>query len=154
MKPFFLTFKGPAAPHQIRLLKSNHHYDGCTSFPAFVNRSYYYVDCERGFNTNDRFNHACQGARCSACGRFGCEDYVRGTQPTAFARPVIVRFTVLVVNSIIGRASSVRPSKRVSSVKPGIQCCPVNAIGAATPNVPYVTNGSPSKITSVTFNLW
>ena len=39
MKPFFLIFKGPAAPHQIRLLKSNDHSDGCTSFPAFVNRS-------------------------------------------------------------------------------------------------------------------
>ena len=35
MKPFFLIFKGPAAPHQIRLLKSNHHFDRFTSFPAF-----------------------------------------------------------------------------------------------------------------------
>ena len=35
MKPFFFIFKGPAAPHQIRLLKSNHHFDRCTSFPAF-----------------------------------------------------------------------------------------------------------------------
>ena len=40
MKPFFLIFKGPSAPNQIRLLKSNDHFDGCTSFPAFVNRSY------------------------------------------------------------------------------------------------------------------
>ena len=39
MKPFFLIFMGPAAPHQIRLLKSNHHFDSYTSFPAFVNRS-------------------------------------------------------------------------------------------------------------------
>ena len=84
MKPFYLIFKGPAAPYQIRLLKSDHHYDGCTSFPLFVNRSYYCMDCERGFNTNDRKNHACQGKRCSACGRFGCEDYVRGTQLNAY----------------------------------------------------------------------
>ena len=41
MKPFFLIFKGPAAPHQVFLLKSNEHFDGCTFFPAFVNRSYY-----------------------------------------------------------------------------------------------------------------
>ena len=82
MKPFFLIFKGPTAPHQIRLLKSNDHYDGCTSFPAFVNRSYYCVDCEKGFNTNDRTNHTCQGRRCRACGRFDCQDYVRGTRPT------------------------------------------------------------------------
>ena len=84
MKPFFLIFKGPAAPHQIRLLKPDDHSDGCTSFPAFVNRSYYCVDCERGFNTNDRTNHTCQGRRCSACGRFDCQDYVRGTRPTEY----------------------------------------------------------------------
>ena len=84
MKPFFFIFKGPAAPYQIRLLKSNHHFDGCTSFPAFVNRSYYCVDCERGFNTNDRINHTCQGTRSSACGRFDCRDYVRGTRPTDY----------------------------------------------------------------------
>ena len=51
MKPFFLIFKGSAAPHQIRLLKSNDHFDGCTSFPALANRSYYCLDCERGFNS-------------------------------------------------------------------------------------------------------
>ena len=84
MKPFFLIFKGPTAPHQIRLLKSNDHFDGCTSFPAFVNRSYYCVGCERGFNTNDRTHHSCQGRRCSACGRFDCPDYVRGTRPTEY----------------------------------------------------------------------
>ena len=84
MKPFFLIFKGPAAPHQIRLLKSNHHFDGCTSFPAFVNRSYYCLDCERGLNTNDRTNHCCQGNRCRSCGRFDCPDYVHGTRPTDY----------------------------------------------------------------------
>ena len=84
IKPFFLIFKGPDAPNQIRLLKSNDHFDGCTSFPAFVNRSYYCVECERGFNTNDRTNHICQGRRCSACGSFDCKDYVRGTRPTEY----------------------------------------------------------------------
>ena len=82
IKPFFLIFKGPVAPNQIRLLKSNEHFDGLTSFPAFINRSYYCVECERGFNTNDKANHICQERRCSACGRFDCPDYVRGTRPT------------------------------------------------------------------------
>ncbi|CAH3045654.1 unnamed protein product, partial [Porites lobata] len=84
MKPFFLIFKGPAAPHQIRLLKSNDHFDGCTSFPAFVNRSYYCLDCERGFNTDDRSHHTCQGRRCCACERFDCPEYVVGTRPTEY----------------------------------------------------------------------
>ena len=82
MKPFDLIFKGPDAPYQIRLLKSNDHFDGLTSFPAFLNKSYYCVDCQRGFNTNDKENHFCEGRRCSSCGRFDCEDYVRGTRPT------------------------------------------------------------------------
>ena len=84
LKPFFLIFKGPAAPHQIRLLTSNHHFDGCTSFAVYVNRSYYCVDCERGFNTNDGNNHTCQGNRCCACGRFDSPHYVRGTRPTDY----------------------------------------------------------------------
>ena len=82
MKPFDLIFKGPDAPHQIRLLKSNDHFDGLTSFPAFLNRSYYCIECQRGFNTNDKENHICEGRRCNACSRFDCADYVRGTRPT------------------------------------------------------------------------
>ena len=92
MKPFDLIFKGPNAPHQIRLLKSNDHFDGLTSFPAFLNRSYYCVDCQRGFNTNDKANHICQGRRCSACGRFDCEDYVRGTRPTNYCTLCYCKF--------------------------------------------------------------
>ena len=84
IKPFFPIFKGPDAPNQICLLKSNNHYDGCTSFPAFLNRSYYCEVCDRAFNTNDKTNHSCQGRRCSACGRFDCQDYVRGTRPTDY----------------------------------------------------------------------
>ena len=84
IKPFVLIFKGAEAPNKIRLLKSNDHFDGLTSFPAFLNRSYYCVECQRGFNTDDRANHICKGRRCSACGRFDCEDYVRGTRPTDY----------------------------------------------------------------------
>ena len=84
MKSFFFILKGPAAPHQIRLLKSSHHFHGCTSFPAFVNSSNYCLECERRFNTNYRANHTCQGNRCLACGRFDCRDYVRGSRPTDY----------------------------------------------------------------------
>ena len=84
MDPFSLIFKGPNAPHQIQLLKSEDHFDGLTSFAAFRNRSYYCVECQRAFNTNDRDNHSCQERRCSACGRFDCEDYERGTRPAEY----------------------------------------------------------------------
>ena len=84
MHPFLLIFKGPPAPNQIRLLKSNEHFDGCTSFPAITDRSYYCLDCEKGYNSNDKDHHACNGKRCTACARFNCEDYVAGTQPTDY----------------------------------------------------------------------
>ena len=49
-KPFFIIYSGPDAPHQLLLIKSNHQYDGCTSFSAFVNKSYWCHLCDRGFD--------------------------------------------------------------------------------------------------------
>ena len=49
-----------------------------------MNRSYYCLDCERGFNTNDSTNHSCRGHRCRACRSFDCPDYIRGTRPTDY----------------------------------------------------------------------
>ena len=150
MKPFSLIFKGPAARHQIRLLKSNDHFDGCTSFPAFVNRSYYCVDCERGFNTNDRTNHTCQGNRCRACGRVDCQDYVRGIHCTLchykFYGGYCKRHHLV--------KSNVNPSKPVSSAEPSTRSFPTDVTSAGTPNVPCVRNGCPYRATSVTFNPW
>ena len=37
--PFFIIYRGPEAPHIIRLLKSNDHYEGCKAFTGFTNRS-------------------------------------------------------------------------------------------------------------------
>ena len=82
--PFSLIYKGPAAPQQIRLLKSNEHYDGCTSFPAFTNHSYYCIECEKAFNIDDKSHHSCRGKRCTACSRFNCEDYLPGTLPADY----------------------------------------------------------------------
>ena len=152
MKPFFLIFKGPAAPHQIRLLKSNDHFDGCTSFPAFVNRSYYCVDCERGFNTNDRTNHTCQGRRCRACGRFDCQDYVRGTRPTDYWPLCHCKFygTHCMHHHVV--------SRQCQSIKTCLKCqaqyTVTDVTSAGTLDVLCVTNGCPSKTTSVTFNPW
>ena len=80
--PFMLIFKGPPAPHQIRLVKANEHFHRCTSFPAFVNRSYYCVECEKGFNEDDVQHHACKGLKCNSCNRKDCPDYRIGTLST------------------------------------------------------------------------
>ena len=76
-KPFFLIFKGPPAPKQIKLIKSDTHYDGCSSFPAFVNRSYWCSLCEKGFNVDDAKNHPCEGRSCHSCNRKDCPEYER-----------------------------------------------------------------------------
>lgn len=81
MHPFYLIYYGPSAPNKIRLIKSNDHYDGVTSFPAFLNRAYYCIHCKKAFNVDDKSHHSCRGRRCTACGRFDCPDYVPGTQP-------------------------------------------------------------------------
>ena len=67
---FFLIFKGPDAPHQIRLVKSVKHYDGCVSYPAFVNRSYC-LKCKKGYNSEDVKHHPCLVTKCQACQRKG-----------------------------------------------------------------------------------
>ena len=92
-KPFFLIFKGPPAPLQIRLLKSDAHYDGCKSFPAFVNRSYWCQDCEKGFNVDDAKNHPCRGRTCSACHRRNCPEYSLHATPLIGVLIAMVAFT-------------------------------------------------------------
>ena len=81
LQPFLPIFSGPVADKKILLLKGNEHYDGCTSFAAFMDRSYYCFYCQRAFNTNDKAHHPCKGKRCLACASFNCPDYVPGTQP-------------------------------------------------------------------------
>ena len=76
-KPFFLIFKGPPAPKQIKLIKSHTHYDGCTSFPAFVNKSYWCTLREKGFDHDDAKHHPCEGRSCHSCNRKDCPDYDR-----------------------------------------------------------------------------
>ena len=80
--PFFLFFRGDPAPKQICLIKSDDHYDGCTSFPAFLNRSYWCSLCNKGYNVNDAKNHPCEGRSCHSCNRTNCPDYKRNGHPS------------------------------------------------------------------------
>ena len=76
-KPFFIIYKGPEAPHIIRLLKSDNHFEGCNSFKGFTDRSYWCDLCDKGFNDNDAAHHPCEGRTCRACDRPNntCPDY-------------------------------------------------------------------------------
>ena len=83
--PFFLIFRGPDAPHTIVLLKSDHHYQGCTTITGFTNKSYWCPECDRGFEHDDATNHPCEGTTCRACNRnqpHPCPDYSRFAKPS------------------------------------------------------------------------
>ena len=80
--PFLPIFKGAPAPHVIRLVKSDHHYSGCNSFPGFTNHARYCEKCNKGYNTEDAKNHPCEGRVCRSCNSKTCSDYRIGTQPT------------------------------------------------------------------------
>ena len=83
--PFFIIYRGPEAPHIIRLLKSGEHYEGCKTFTGFTNRSYWCDECDSGFNDNDAANHPCEGKTCRACNRtnpHSCPDYDKFTKPS------------------------------------------------------------------------
>ena len=80
--PFMLIFKGPPAPFDICILKADDHYNGCNSFKGFMNRGYYCVECEKGYDHEDAKNHSCRGRVCKSCDRKTCPDYRIGTQPT------------------------------------------------------------------------
>ena len=49
-----------SAPKKLCLLKTNSHFHGIQSVPAFLNRSYYCHECDKGFSNNDAENHNCE----------------------------------------------------------------------------------------------
>ena len=67
-----IVFKDPKcneAPHWIGLVKYQGHYDGLTSIPALLNRSYYCRHCNHGYSTEDCSHHYCEGQNCDTCCR-------------------------------------------------------------------------------------
>ena len=82
-----VVFKDPTyneAPHVIGLVKYNGHYDGLTSIPALMNRSYYCRHCDRGYDREQACHHNCFGQNCSACCRQNktCPNFATWVKPT------------------------------------------------------------------------
>ena len=80
-KPFALLYQGEPATLKINLLKSDYHFEGCTSFPAFVNRSYWCDKCGKGYDHEDVKHHPCEGRICRSCNSKSCPDYDRMNRP-------------------------------------------------------------------------
>lgn len=71
------------APQIIALVKHQDHYDGLTSIPALLNRSYYCRHWEKGYDFQDR-HHNCRGQNCPACARRNktCPNFATWVKPT------------------------------------------------------------------------
>ena len=55
------------AHKKICLLKVQNHFHGLRSFPALLNRSYYFHHCEKGYDHETSEKHNCRGQNCSSC---------------------------------------------------------------------------------------
>lgn len=80
-KPFALLYQGEPSPLKINLLKSDTHFEGCTSFPGFVNRSYFCELCGKGYDHEDAKHHPCEGRICRSCQSKSCPDYDKTIRP-------------------------------------------------------------------------
>ena len=91
-RPHMVVFSGVEAPRLIRLLLEDGHYDGCSSFQAILNTSYFCNHCDRGFDHDTYERHPCQGRRCPSCFQIDCADFQHageGYEGRRFASPTI-----------------------------------------------------------------
>ena len=89
--PHMLIFVGPTPSDKIiRIIKEDDHYDGCNSFSGFLSKSYFCDECNRGYNTEDREHHPCEGKWCPSCHRKDCPDFAEAKRllgPGKFPSP-------------------------------------------------------------------
>ena len=92
-----IVFKDPAynaAPHVTGLVKYQDHYDGLTSIPALLNRSYYCRLCDRGYDHEDSAHHNCFGQNCPAYLRNNktCPNFAAWIKPTIECQQCYCKF--------------------------------------------------------------
>ena len=74
--PHMIVFSGPEANRLILLLLEDEHYDGCTSYGAWLAKNHYCHDCDQGYDHEDLAHHLCNGKCCKSCFSRECEDYL------------------------------------------------------------------------------
>lgn len=70
-----IVHKGPETDKQLILLSHNSHFDVVTSLPAFFNKVYYCLKCEKGFHHDNITEHWCVGVKCWCCHQTDCPDF-------------------------------------------------------------------------------
>lgn len=94
----FKDSKYNEAPNVIQLVKHQKHYDGLTSIPALMNRSYFSCHCQRAYDSEDARHHNCMSQNCPACGRTrkgtepGCPNYAAWLTPEVECERCHIKF--------------------------------------------------------------
>ena len=70
--------KGPDQPEYnlLVLIKVGEHYLAGNSLKRFLDRIFFFLKCEKGFDQDSRKEHQCMGNRCFACHQSGCPDFI------------------------------------------------------------------------------
>ncbi|PFX27136.1 putative DNA polymerase [Stylophora pistillata] len=92
--PYGVLFEGHVTEppqHIVRLLyvppvgnSDIGHYHGCTSYMAFLEKSYYCDMCNRGYGSEEIRHHPSEGRRCKACKQVACGS--KPHQPTIYCQ--------------------------------------------------------------------
>ncbi len=74
-----IIYKGPSQPEdkQLILIKVGAHYHACHSLKGFHGKSYFCLECEKGFNEDELSHHRCK--KCYACHQYECPDFKKST---------------------------------------------------------------------------
>ena len=78
--------------------RNQKHYDGLTSIPALMNRSYFCHHCDRAYDCEDASHHNGMGQNCPVCGRTrtgtepGCPNFAAWLTPEVECELCHIRF--------------------------------------------------------------
>ena len=76
--PHMVIYAGPPVDtnKQILLIQDGTHFDGCTSYGAFLNKFYFCHECNRGYEHESFEQHRCDKKYCTSCYSRDCEDFL------------------------------------------------------------------------------
>ena len=80
--PHMIVYAGPPVQDnkRILLIQDGTHFDGCTSYGAFLNKSYFCHDCDHRYNHESIRDHRCNKQLCGSCLCLDCDDFLEAKQ--------------------------------------------------------------------------
>ena len=77
-----IIYAGPPVQDdkRILLIQDGTHFDGCKSYDAFLNKSYFCHDCNKGYDHETIRDHRCNKQLCGSCFCLDCDDFLEAKQ--------------------------------------------------------------------------